>query len=385
MQYSVFGYLYLTNPMRRVRNLHFSPKRVAHPIDYQLLFCVSGLLIFGLIMVYDGAVVQAFKDFGDKYYYIKQQLIWMVLGIITLFTFTFFNYQFLKKLALPMFIISLILLLAVFIPGLGFSSGGAHRWLNLGPVNIQPAEIIKLTSIIFFASLFERKVRTFPFFSLVFLVSFIIGFMQKDLGSTVVFFLTSVFIYFFAGAPIQYILGLIPVSIMGFLVFVLSSSYRKNRVLAFLDPFADPQGYSYHIFQVLIAIGSGGFMGLGIGQSRQKFEYIPEVTTDSIFAVVGEELGFIGSIFLISLFVFLIYKGFKITQDCHEPFGKLLAFGLTCWLGIQTIVNLGAMVSLFPLTGVPLPFISYGGSALLANLMAAGILLNIASRSKLVQ
>ena len=150
----------------------------------------------------------------------------------------------------------------------------------------------------------------------------------------------------------------------------------------FLDPFADPQGYSYHISQVLIAIGTGGFFGLGIGQSRQKFEYIPEVTTDSIFAVVGEELGFAGSIFLISLFVFLIYKGFKITQECKEPFGKLLAFGLTCWLGLQTIINLGSMVSIFPLTGVPLPFISYGGSALLANLMAVGILLNISKSSK---
>lgn len=351
-------------------------------VDFGLLACVGGLLVFGLIMVYDAAVIQAFKDYGDKYYYIKQQLIWMGLGIVTLLTFTFFNYQFLRKLALPMLVISLILLMAVFIPGLGYSAGGAHRWLNLGPVNIQPAEIIKLASIIFFASLFEKKVRTFPFFSVVFVVSFIIGVLQRDLGSTVVFFLTSVFIYYFAGAPAKYILSAIPVGFIGFLVFVLSAEYRKNRVLAFLNPFADPQGYSYHISQVLIAIGSGGFFGLGLGQSRQKFEYIPEVTTDSIFAVVGEELGFVGSIFLISLFIFLVYKGFKIAQNCDEPFGKLLAFGLTCWLGLQTIINLGAMVSIFPLTGVPLPFVSYGGSALLANLMAVGILLNISKSSR---
>lgn len=367
--------------MRRIRNINQSHKKASR-LDYQLLVCVAGLLIFGLIMVYDAAVVQAFKDHGDKYYYIKQQLVWMGLGIITLFAFTIFNYQFLRKLALPMLLGSLVLLLAVFIPGLGYSAGGAHRWLNLGPVNIQPAEIIKLASIIFFASLFERKVRTFPFFSVVFVVSFIVGVLQRDLGSTIVYFLTSVFIYYFAGAPAKHILSLIPVGVVGFLLFVLSADYRKNRVLAFLDPFADPQGYSYHIFQVLIAIGSGGLFGLGIGQSRQKFEYIPEVTTDSIFAVVGEELGFAGSIFLIGLFVFLIYKGFKITQNCEEPFGKLLAFGLTCWLGIQTIVNLGAMVALVPLTGVPLPFISYGGSALLANLMAVGILLNISRTSK---
>lgn len=357
-------------------------KKVNSKVDFGLLACVGALLVFGLIMVYDAAVVQAFKDHGDKYYYIKQQLIWMGLGVITLFSFTFFNYQLLKKLALPILIGSLILLLAVFIPGLGFSAGGAHRWLNLGPVNIQPAEIIKLASIIFFASLFEKKVKTFPFFSVVFLVSFIIGVLQRDLGSTVVFFLTSVFIYYFAGAPAKYILSSIPVGLIGFLIFVLSADYRKNRVLAFLNPFADMQGYSYHISQVLIAIGSGGLFGLGIGQSRQKFEYIPEVTTDSIFAVVGEELGFAGSIFLISLFIILVYKGFKITQECSEPFGKLLAFGLTCWLGLQTIINLGAMVSIFPLTGVPLPFISYGGSALLANLVAVGILLNISKRNK---
>ncbi len=373
--------------MRRRRNSwskggSIPAKKLNSKVDFQLLVCVGALLIFGLIMVYDAAVVQAFKDHGDKYYYIKQQLVWMGLGIVTLLTFTFFNYQFLRKLALPMLLGALVLLLAVFIPGLGYSAGGAHRWLNLGPVNIQPAEIIKLASIIFFASLFEKKVRTFPFFSVVFVVSFIVGVLQRDLGSTIVFFLTSVFIYYFAGAPAKYILSLIPIAVIGFLAFVLSAEYRKNRVLAFLDPFADPQGYSYHISQVLIAIGSGGLFGLGIGQSRQKFEYIPEVTTDSIFAVVGEELGFAGSIFLISLFVFLIYKGFKITQECEEPFGKLLAFGLTCWLGLQTIINLGAMVSIFPLTGVPLPFISYGGSALLANLMAVGILLNISKSSK---
>lgn len=351
-------------------------------VDFGLLVCVGILLIFGLIMVYDAAVIQSFRDYGDKYHNIKQQLIWMVLGVFTLFFFTFFNYQYLRKLGLPMVVLALILLLAVFIPGLGYAAGGAHRWLSIGPINVQPAEIIKLASIIFFASLFEKKVRTFPFFSLVFVVSFIVGVLQRDLGSTIVFFLTSVFIYYFAGAPIKYILSLIPISIIGFLFFVLSAPYRQKRVLAFLDPFADPQGYTYHISQVLIAIGSGGFFGLGIGQSRQKFEYIPEVTTDSIFAVVGEELGFVGSVFLLSLFTYLVYKGFKIAQDCDEPFGKLLAFGLTCWLGLQTIINLGAMVSIFPLTGVPLPFISYGGSALLANLMAVGILLNISKSNK---
>jgi cell division protein FtsW len=173
------------------------------------------------------------------------------------------------------------------------------------------------------------------------------------------------------------------VSLLGFLLITFTSDYRKQRILAFLDPFSDPQGYSYHISQVLIALGSGGLTGLGLGQSRQKFEYIPEVTTDSIFAIVGEELGFVGCLVLIGLLSYLIYRGFKISESASDPYGKILAFGLTAWLGIQALINLAAMVSLIPLTGVPLPFISYGGSALLANLVAVGILLNISKRAKI--
>ncbi len=359
-------------------------------LDYQLLLVVFGLIIVGLIIVYDVSVVQAFKDYGDKYVYIKQQLIWMVLGLASLFFFSRFSYQHLRQIALPFFIFSVILLLAVFIPGLGISAGGAHRWLKIGPVSVQPAEIVKLTSIIFFASLFERssqertsKFKIGPFAIILFTISVIIGGLQKDLGSTIVFFLTSIAMYIIANGPLYMFIGLAPISLISFLIFTFSSTYRKQRILAFLDPFSDPQGYSYQISQVLIALGSGGIFGLGLGQSRQKFEYIPEVTTDSIFAIIGEEFGFIGATFLICLISFLVYRGFKIAEHTYEPFGRLLAFGLTSWLGVQTIVNLGAMVSLIPLTGVPLPFISYGGSALLANLVAVGILLNISKSSKI--
>lgn len=351
-------------------------------LDLSILFIVLGLVIFGLIMVYDSSVVQAFKDYGDKYYYIKQQLVWVGLGLFSLTFFSFFDYHFFKKLALPIFLASLLMLLAVGIPGLGVSAGGAHRWLKIGSIAIQPAEIIKLATIIFFASLFEHRSRLFPFISVVTIVSLIIGVFQRDLGSTIVFFLTSASIYLIAGAPLIYFIGFIPVSILGFLVFVLTSTYRKHRILAFLDPFADPQGYTYHISQVLIAIGSGGLFGLGLGQSKQKFEYIPEVTTDSIFAVVGEEFGLFGGLILIGLISYLIYRGFKIAEKSHDNFGRLLAFGIIIWLGIQSVINLGAMVSIIPLTGVPLPFISYGGSALVANLVAVGILLNISKSAK---
>lgn len=357
--------------------------------DWTLFLTIVMLVIFGLIMVYDASVVQAFRDHGDNYFYIKQQMIWVALGFLCLFFFSKFNYQHLRFFAPLLFFTSIILLLAVFIPGFGVKAGGAHRWLNLWIVSIQPAEITKLTSILFFASLFSRKKTIanssnpiLPFALTIIFISIIIGILQKDLGSNLVFFFTGVAMYVFANQPLKYFWYSIPISIVGFLVFVLSSTYRKQRVLAFLDPFADPQGYSYHISQVLIALGSGGLFGLGIGQSKQKFEYIPEVTTDSIFAIVGEELGFVGSIILIGLFSYLIYQGFKIVENAQDDFGRYLAFGLTAWLGIQAMVNLGAMVSIIPLTGVPLPFISYGGSALLANLVAIGILLNISKFSR---
>lgn len=350
-------------------------------IDYSILGIIISLVMFGLIMVYDASVVQAYKDFSDKYFYIKQQLIWATLGFFSLFFFLKFNYHNFKKLAVPSFLFSLLMLFAVFLPGLGISAGGAHRWLNLFGFTLQPAEIIKLSSIIFLSFYFERRVKSFHFFSLVLLITALIGIFQKDLGTAIVFFLISIGIYFVAGAPTIYFLSLIPISILSFIVFVLSSPYREQRILAFLNPFIDPQGYSYHISQVLIALGSGGLLGLGLGQSKQKFEYIPEVTTDSIFAIIGEELGFIGCVVFIIFFSFFIYKGFKISQNCHDRFGKLIAFGITFWLGVQATVNLGAMVAIIPLTGVPLPFISYGGSALFINLTAVGILLNISKNS----
>lgn len=380
---------------RRSKPAHHTSvfKESQNHIDYSLLVAVIILSIFGLVMVYDASVVHAYKDFGDKYLYVRQQSLWMVLGFIALAFFSFFNHKNLEKLALPGFIISFLLLLAVFIPGLGVSAGGAHRWIRLGSFSLQPAEIIKLSSIIFFAALFAKdkahnyatsifQSKLFPFLVSVFLVTFIIGILQRDLGSTIVYFLIGVTMYIASGAPLRWFWYSLPVIALGFLVFVFSSTYRKNRILAFLDPFSDPQGYSYHISQILLALGSGGFLGLGVGQSRQKYEYIPEVTTDSVFAIVGEEFGFLGSLVLIALISFFIYKAFQITERAEPGFSKMVAFGLTCWLGIQAVVNLAAMVSLIPLTGVPLPFISYGGSALLINLIAVGILLNISKQSK---
>ena len=352
------------------------------PADFSLLGSAILLVFLGLIMVYDASVVHAYKDFGDKYFYIRQQSLWVLLGFLCLFFFTKFNYHFLKILSLPMFLVSILMLLAVHIPGLGVDAGGAHRWLNLGFVSIQPAEIVKLSTVIFFSTLFDKQIRLMPFFLSVVMITGVLGILQKDLGSAIVFFLTMIGFYVISGAPLKPIFYGAPIAAVVSFLLVIFYPHRIARVKSFLDPFSDTQGQSYHIAQVLIALGSGGITGLGIGQSRQKFEYIPEVTTDSIFAIVGEELGFLGSLFLIGLLSFLVFRGFTIAENAEDQFGKLLAYGLTMWIGVQTIVNLGAMVSLIPLTGVPLPFISYGGSALLVNLVAVGILANISKTSK---
>ncbi|MDO8498824.1 MAG: putative lipid II flippase FtsW [bacterium] len=369
-----------------------SPKRLPQPtthqvfaqkqkVDLVLLGLVVFLSLFGLLMVYDASQFEAFRDFGDKYYYIKQQVFWVVLGFGALGFFSFFDYHRLQKLAIPFFLFSLLLLLMVFVPGLGVKAGGAHRWLRGPGFNIQPVEIIKLSSVIFFASFFKKGIKSLPFIFLVGLVAGIIGLLQKDLGSAAVYVLTSFGIYLVAGAPLWQLGGFLVTGIVGFISFVLIAPYRRQRILAFLDPFTDPQGFSYHISQVLIALGSGGLFGLGIGQSRQKFAYIPEVTTDSIFSVIGEEFGFLGSLILIGVITYFILRGFKIAERASDNFGKFLAAGLTIWLGVQAVINLAAMVALMPLTGVPLPFISYGGSALLANLVAVGILLNLSKQS----
>lgn len=349
--------------------------------DIPLLLTVLVLICFGLLMVYDSSAVQALRDYNDSYYYIRQQIIWVVLGSIAALFLANFPYHKLKTLAVVLMGLSLILMVAVFIPGLGVSGGGAHRWLKLGPVALQPAELVKLTGVIFLATIFEKGVRFLPVAGLTVLVAFVTAVLQKDLGTTVVFVATVAAMYYGSGGSIVHFLAVIPIAVVAFLGLVLTSEYRSKRILAFLNPFSDPQGYTYHISQVLIALGSGGLLGVGLGKSRQKFEYIPEVTTDSIFAVIGEELGFAGGLFLITLFAILVFRGLRIATHARDSFGRNLALGLTSWLGLQAIINLSSMVSLLPLTGVPLPFISYGGSALVANMMAIGILLNISKNT----
>lgn len=351
-------------------------KSQTQKIDRVLLFLVVGLTLFGILMVYDASVVTAFRDFQDKYFYVRQQIFWALLGLGALFMASKFDYRKLEKLAPILMFLTFIALVLVLIPEVGVKALGARRWLTVGRFSFQPAELTKLTFVLYLSSLFAKKPKFIPFLVILGIVLALIM-LEPDLGTTVVLVASGLSLYFASGAPL---FSLALVAVLGILtgaILILSSGYRKERFLTFLDISRDPLGASYHIRQVLLALGAGGLWGLGIGASRQKYEYLPEAMTDSIFAIIAEELGFIGGVVLLIIFLVIIFKGIKIAQEAPDRFGQLLAIGITSWIGIQTLVNLASQVALVPLTGVPLPFISYGGSSLVVALTGMGILLNI--------
>lgn len=356
--------------------------------DILLLGLVLGLLAFGGMMIYDASVVAATRDFGDRFYFVKEQLKWIGLGLFGLIVTLRIDYHLYRRLAVPIIVAALILLALVFVPGIGFSAYGADRWIDLKFLTVQPAEFAKLALAIFLAAWFESKenIGSFRHGLLPLLVILaILGILilrQPDLGTFVIIAATSLLVYYVAGARLLYYALGLPVVIATGLAIILTSAYRKARLLTFLDPSVDPQGQGYHVNQILLALGSGGFFGEGLGQGRGKYEYLPEVTTDSIFAVVGEELGFIGAVALIAAFSLLIYRGFKIVERAPDRFGMLLALGIILSFAIQVVLNLAAMAVLVPLTGVPLPLISYGGSSLIVTLTSMGILLNISRQRK---
>jgi len=345
-------------------------------IDKVILSLVFVLTFFGILMVYNASVAMAFRNFGDKYYFARQQAIWGGIGLMAMFFASKFPYQKLSKVAIPLMLLTLFSLGLVLVPGVGTQALGARRWLGFNGFSFQPAELAKLVSVIFISTYLTKKGRTASLWILmIILVGLIL--VEPDLGTAVILAGSSLSLYFVSGGSI---LALFIAGVLGLAAgigLILFSPYRKERLLTFFDISRDPLGASDHVQQVLLALGSGGLFGLGIGASRQKYEYLPEATTDSIFAIIGEELGFIGATLLLIAFLVLIYRGIEVARKAPDQFGQLLAAGIISWIAIQTLINLAAMVAIVPLTGVPLPFISYGGSSLIITLTGIGILLNI--------
>lgn len=340
--------------------------------------------IIGLFFIFEASSIAAFRNFGTSFYYLRLQAIWFILGIGAMIFFSFFDYRKLYYLSFPLLLFNIALLILVLIPGIGISSGGARRWLDLGAVTIQPTELAKFTTILYLASWFSHKERG-RFFSYMTLlvVTILLIILQPDMGSAFIIFGIFIVLYFLSGQQLEYLILLLPFSAAIFYLLIQVSSYRLKRLLAFLNPDADPLGLTYHLRQILISLAAGGFFGRGIGGSRQKYQFLPEAHTDSIFAIIGEEFGFLGSLVLIIVYFILIYQCFVLAKGAKDRFGQLLAGAIFSLLALQVIVNLGGMVNLIPITGVPLPFISYGGSSLLVFFALMGILINIGKARKI--
>lgn len=345
-------------------------------INKVLLFLSLGLTIFGCLMIFDASSVMAEEIFEDKFHLFRLQSFWAVTGITSMIFVSMINYHFWKKISSPLFLISVFLLVLVLIPGVGMKLLGGRRWLGIGEFSFQPAELAKLFYLIYLSTFLEKR-KSFSHF--IFKTGFLVVLlmMEPDLGTAVILACSAFVVYFLSGANLLEILMTLILGIVGGLGLIFNSPYRLSRLRVFLNPNIDPQGASYHLRQVLLALGSGGFWGRGLGQSRQKFLFLPEASTDSIFAVIGEEMGFVGCLGILITFLVFLFCGLKIAQKAPDKFGLLLAGGITTQIFIQAFLNLSSMVALLPLTGVPLPFISYGGSSLMVTLGSVGILLNI--------
>jgi cell division protein FtsW len=360
---------------------------VSRNVKKQFIITLMTLPLFlslvGLIFVFEASAVKSFSEVGDSFHYLKLQIGWITAGLIAMFLLSFFDYHQFYYLSFLLIITTISLLFLVLLPGIGSKIGGARRWIDLGFFNLQPTEVAKFSVIIYLSSWFinrERK-RFFSFIILIGLLMFLI-ILQPDMGTASIIFLLSIVIYFLAGNELHYLFLLLPAAFAGSLVLVKVSPYRFKRLLAFFDPKLDPLGITYHINQILISLSNGGLFGQGFGASRQKFLFLPEAHTDSIFAIIGEEIGFIGCTILICLFIYFLYRLYLVTQAAPDRFGRLLAGGIFGYFSLQIIINLASMVNLMPLTGVPLPFISYGGSNLLVSFALIGIIINIAKKTK---
>jgi len=357
--------------------------------DTLLLVSVLALLSIGIIMVYSTSSIIALKFYQDEYYFLKKELIYAVLGIILILTFARIPYQYLGKKAHLILFLSFLALILVLIPGIGVCIGGSRRWVHFGPLSLQPAEFAKLGLVIYLSYFIYKKQDHIKTLSTGFLPPLIITgilsvlvLLQPDFGTTFLLVSLLFILLFIGGARIRYLL-LVIIAFGGLgSLLVLKSPYRLERVMTFLDPWKDPTGAGFQIIQSFIAFGTGGVFGQGLGNGKQKLFYLPEAHTDFIFSVLGEELGLLGVLAVISLFSIVIFCGIKISLRSRDLFGTYLSIGIISLIGLQAIVNMGVVMGMLPTKGTTLPFISYGGTSLMVNMIATGILLNISSQSR---
>lgn len=359
--------------------------------DLILLTIIGILILFGLIMIASASIGISQENYNENYYYLKNQIFHgLIPGLVLGLAAYLIPFRFFKPLSIPLLGLSILGLIAIFIPGIGLGHGGASRWISLGPVSIQPSEFIKLSFLIYLSAWLAGKGKAvkdlseslLPFILLVGTVAILL-FLQPDIGTMGVIGFSALMVYFLAGANLSFIFYIGAGACALFVILIKFFSHASKRLQVFLHPELDPLGIGYQMNQAFLALGSGGLFGLGLGQSLQKFRYLPEPASDSIAAVIGEELGFIGLFCLIAIFIIFFIRGFRVAKNSPDQFSRLLAGGIVGWITIQAFINIAAISGLIPLTGITLPFISLGGSSLTVTLAAMGILLNISKYSKI--
>ena len=355
-----------------------------------VIFYTTMILVFiGIIMVFSASFVQSSFKHDDSYYFLKRNSIYAILGFISMITISNIDYRFWKKNAKVIGIVSIILLLLVLTP-LGIKANGARRWLGFGAFTIQPSEIAKFATIIITAKLIEKrydnmKSLTKGVLPLIVIpgLFFALIMLQPNMSTAGTIILVTFVMIFVAGLNMKFVIAMLGSGVGLFLLLALTSEYRLKRILSFLDPFQDPLGNGYQVIQGLYALGSGGLFGMGLGKSQQKWFYIPEPQNDFIFAIIGEELGLVGCAVVIMLFVILVYRCVKIALNCSDIFTCMVVIGIGAQIGIQAALNIAVATSSMPVTGVALPFISYGGTSLMIFMSAVGIVLNISKHVKM--
>jgi len=347
------------------------------PPDALLFAVVAALIGVGLVMIFSASSATAYADFHDTAYYLKRQSIWLVVGLGAAFAAYRCDYRKIKSLAPYGVVITLFFLILTLIPHIGLAAGGARRWLGAGPISFQPSEMAKLALVVYLATALSNwgeRVRSILCVTLALALLILI---EPDMGTASLLIFTAFVMLFVAGARVEHLALVIFVMLPAVAITVGSSSYKRARILAFLDPWKDAQNTGFHIVQSLLALGSGGAIGLGLGASRQKFFYLPEQYTDFIFAIIGEELGLFGAICVVALFVIFAYRAIRIALGAPDRFGFFLAIGCTCIIIIQAFINIGVVTSSWPVTGVPLPFVSFGGTSLVVSMIASALIINV--------
>jgi cell division protein FtsW len=356
--------------------------------DMWLFGAAVMLLSAGVVMVYSASAVVAADRFHDPYFFLKRQLFWALLGSLAMLAAVRVDYRRLERFVLPALVLAGVLLVLVLIPPIGQAINGTRRWIRLGPVSFQPAELAKLALVFYLAAFVARRqdelddVRRGLLPPLLVAGAFAgLVLVQPDLGNCLTLVALTFGLLYLAGSPARYLAWAIAPALPLLVLAIYVAPYRLRRITAFWDPWADPRGSGFQIIQSWLAFGNGGLVGQGIGASRQKLFYLPESHTDFIFAVVGEEVGFLGAAAFIALFAVLIWRGLRVGLRAPEPFGAYLALGITLLIATQTLVNLGVVTGLLPTKGLPLPFISFGGSALSMTMLSTGVLLNISQHA----